>query len=422
MSQILFAEVGRRLEQLAVERLAAAPVVVIHGPRTGGKSTVLRRIAAAQGAMLVNLDEPAVRAAAAADPGLYTSLEGLVLIDEYQQVPMLLDAVKAAVDRDFRPGRFLITGSTNYATIPRASQSLTGRAEVLTLWPMSQGEISGTGESFTETLLAEPGFWQGVTSHATREEYAARVLGGGMPVALRRGSELERRRWFAAYTDLVMARDVLDLRAIRQREALPKLLRALVGQTGQLLNVAKAAERAGLSRAVGIDYVQLLEAVFLVRRLGAWGRTLNSRANASPKLHALDSGVGGWLMGLGADRLARRDPTSLEQFGHLLETFAVHEVLKQADWLAEPPAAGHYRTKDDAEVDLVLERFDGGVCGIEVKAGTVIGARDCRGLVGLRERLGSSFLGGVVLHLGDRGYRLGDRLFAVPLDRLWARS
>jgi predicted AAA+ superfamily ATPase len=217
----------------------------------------------------------------------------------------------------------------------------------------------------------------------------------------------------------VVQRDVLDIRNIRQREALPQLLRGLVGQTGQLLNIAQAAGRAGLSRAVGSDYTQLLEAVFLVRRLPAWGRTLSSRVNTAPKLHVLDSGVGAWLLGIGAARLARRDTVALGQFGHLLESFAVHEILKQASWLPELPHAGHYRTKDGAEVDLVLEHFDGRLSGVEVKAGTQVRPEDVRGLAALRDKLGASFVGGVVLYTGEVAYQLADRMYAVPLDCLW---
>ncbi len=417
--QIADREMVRRLEQVVVDRLAISPVVVLQGPRTVGKSTLLRRLAARLDGQMVDLDERSARTVAAADPSLYTTGDRLVLIDEYQRVPELLDAIKAELNRELRPGRFVVTGSTNYSTIPRASQSLTGRAEVLTVWPFSQGEQDARHETFAEVLLADPARFRGTSSRTSRADYIARVLAGGMPVALRQPSEPERRRWFQAYLDLVVQRDVLDIRLIRQREALPQLLRALVGQTGQLLNVAQAAERAGLSRAVGLDYLQLLEAVFLVRRLAAWGRTLSSRAGASPKLHVVDSGVGGWLLGLGSARLARRDPAALQQYGHLLESFAVHEILKQVGWLDELPQAGHFRTKDGLEVDLVLELFDGRVAAVEVKAGTVVRAEDCRGLAALRDRLGSSFIGGVVLYAGELAYQVADRLFAVPLDRLW---
>lgn len=421
MESAISAELPRELEKQVLRRMAASPVVVIHGPRTAGKSTVLRRLGARLDATPVNLDDPATRAAAVADPSLFASAAGPILIDEYQRAPDLLDAIKAEVDRDFRPGRFVVTGSTNYSTIPRASQSLTGRAEVLTLWPLSQGELMGRQEGFAARLMDDPASWRGTSSTTTRAEYHARVLAGGMPIALRRAPGTERRRWFQSYLDLVVTRDVLDIRQVRQRDVLPALLRALVGQTGQLLNIANAAQRVGINRDVGGDYLQLLEAVFLVRRLEAWGRTLNARVTTSPKVHALDSGVGGWLLGLTEDRLATLDPTALEQFGHLLETFATHEILKQVSWMDEPPSAGHYRTKDGTEVDLVLERFDGRVCGVEIKSGTVVGPRDGRGLAALRDRLGSQFLGGVVLYLGERGVELGDRIHAVPMDRLWHR-
>lgn len=195
-----------------------------------------------------------------------------------------------------------------------------------------------------------------------------------------------------------------------------------MGQAGRLLNVAQAAERAGLSRLVGLDYVQLLEAVFLVGRLGAWGRTLSSRANASPKVHVVDSGVGGWLLGLGSARLTRRDPAAWRQYGRLFESFAVHEILKQVGWLDELPQVGHFRTKDGLEVDLILEVFDGRVAAVEVTAGTVVRAQDCRGLAALRDRLGTLFMGGVVLRTGELAYQLADRLYAVPIDQLWASS
>lgn len=412
-------ELARRLEQIVVDRLRVAPVVVLHGPRTVGKSTLLHRLAGVLDGQVVDLDDRATRTVAAADPSIYTASDTLTLIDEYQRVPEILDSIKAELNKELRPGRFVVTGSTNYSTIPRAAQSLTGRAEVLTVWPLSQGEIESRREGFVEVLMTDPSRLRGLTSDTTRADYARRVLSGGLPVALRQPSDPEQRRWFQSYLDLVVQRDVLDIRNIRQREVLPQLLRALVGQTGQLLNISKAAERAGLSRAVGADYTQLLEAVFLVRRLPAWGRTLSSRVNTVPKLHVLDSGVGAWLLGLDAARLARRETVALGQFGHLLESFAVHEILKQASWLPELPQAGHYRTKDGVEVDLVLEQFDGTVVGVEVKAGTQIRAEDVSGLASLRGKLGDSFVGGVVLYTGEVAYQLADRLFAVPLDCLW---
>lgn len=191
------------------------------------------------------------------------------------------------------------------------------------------------------------------------------------------------RRSYANYLDLVVQRDVLGIRRIRQRSAMPVLLRRLVAQTGQLLNIARASGQADLERSVGEDYTRLLEAVFLVHRVPAWGTTLGARVNSLPKVHVVDTGLGGWLLGIRGRGIERRDPTVLGQFGHLLETFAVNEVA------------------------------------IEIKSGEKVRTEDLRGLAALRDRLGSTFRAGVVLHPGPMSVPLGDRIYALPLDRLW---
>ncbi|MDQ4038632.1 MAG: DUF4143 domain-containing protein, partial [Actinomycetota bacterium] len=210
-----------------------------------------------------------------------------------------------------------------------------------------------------------------------------------------------------------------DIRRIRQRAAMPVLLRRLVAQTGQLLNIARASGQADLERSVGEDYTRLLEAVFLVHRVPAWGTTLGARVSSLPKVHVVDTGLGGWLLGIRGRGIERRDPTVLGQFGHLLETFAVNEVLKQVSWLEEPVQVGHYRTKDGHEVDLVLDVPGEGIVAIEIKSGEKVRPEDLRGLAALRDRLGSTFRAGVVLHPGPMSVPLGDRVYALPLDRLW---
>ncbi|MGQ0575892.1 MAG: ATP-binding protein [Pseudonocardia sp.] len=336
-------------------------------------------------------------------------------------MPELLDAIKAELNLALAPGRYVLAGSTSYMTLPRAAQSLTGRVEVLTVWPFSQGELDGLRETFVQCLLDDPGqVIDRAPSTTSRMDYVRRVLRGGLPIPIREADNAARRRWYAGYLDLVVERDVLDIRRIRQRTAMPALLRQLVAQTGQLLNMARAAEAAGLERSVGEDYTRLLEAVFMVHRLPAWGTTLGARVNSMPKVHVVDTGLGGWLLGVRERRIERRDPTALQQFGHLLETFAVNELIKQVGWLPEPLLIGHYRTKDGHEVDLVLETYGEGVVGIEVKSGERVRREDIRGLRSLRDRLGDRFVAGLVLYPGPLTVPLGDRLYAVPIDRLWS--
>lgn len=265
-----------------------------------------------------------------------------MFIDEYQHVPAVLDAIKAELNRDLRPGRFVLTGSTRHSSLPLAAQSLTGRLHVITLWPLSQGEIDGVDERFAELLLKEPArLVDAPPSSTTREEYVARILRGGFPLAVARSGGASRNRWFDDYVDVVVERDVADLSSIRQREKMPRLVASLGGQVSQVLNVAR------IGRDVGLE--------------------------GSTAEHWLDA--------------------------------RVH--------------AGHWRTHDGDEVDLVLERDDGAVAGIEVKAGERVSDADLRGLRKLRDSLGPRFLGGTVLHLGRHGYTHDDRLHALPVDRLW---
>ncbi|MHB8450717.1 MAG: ATP-binding protein [Mycobacteriales bacterium] len=405
---------------LACERLLDEPVLALQGPRSVGKSTLLTAIAGSLGAEIFDLDDLAMREAVRRDPGSFVAGGTPVCIDEFQHVPEVLDAIKAELNRDLRAGRFVLTGSTRFDALPRAAQSLTGRLHLLTVWPLSQGEIDGTRENLVEVLLDDPGaLATNATSHTAKTEYIERIVAGGMPIALRRSSLPARQRWFDDYVRLVIDRDVGELAHVRQADQLPDLLRRLAGQTAQVLNVAKAADGLGVSRTTVADYVKLLESVFLVHRLDAWGRTLRARAAGTPKLHMVDSGVAARLLRLTPDKLQRRDPASLSEFGHLLETFAFAELLKQASRLDDIAGLGHWRTHDGDEVDLVIERGDGAVVAFEVKAAARVPGDDMRALRKLREAIGAAFIAGVALYTGSRTYRFEDRLWVMPLDRLW---
>jgi uncharacterized protein len=414
--------VTRNLQVTVVERLDEEPVIVLQGARTVGKSTLLQACADARGTQVLDLDDLATREAVEADPALFVAGDDAhpVCIDEFQHVPRLLDAIKAELNQDLRPGRYLLTGSTRYASLPAASQSLAGRAHVMTMWPFSQGELFGRRERFLTTLFEDPGsLASGQPSTTARTAYEEMILAGGFPLALDRGPGAARDRWFRDYVSTVVQRDVLEIRNVRQREVLPAVLRLLAGQTAQVLNASRIADQLRLRNELVGDYVQLLEAVFLVHRLQAFGRTLTSRTRHLPKVHMVDSGLGAQLLGITRTRLAQRQAATLTEFGHLVETFAVNELLKQASWSANPMRFSHYRTGDGIEVDLVAETDDGRTVGIEVKAATSASAADFRGLKHLQDRLGELFIAGVVLHLGPQSFRQNGKLLALPLDRIW---
>jgi len=406
--------------QVVAERLTEEPVVALQGPRSVGKSTVLADLARSLGVEVLDLDSPRMREVVQRDPDAYTSGGTPVCIDEYQHVPEILDAIKAELNRDLRPGRYILTGSTRYDALPLAAQSLTGRLHRLPVLPLSQGEIDGVHENLLEVLLTAPhAVATKAPSTTSKDEYIERVVAGGMPIALQRTSTASRERWFDDYVQLVLDRDLREVANVRQREQLPTLMRRLASQTAQVLNVAQAGEGLGINRTTTSGYVRHLEDVFLIRRLEAWGRTLRARVAGTPKVHVIDSGIAARLLRLRPDKLTRRDPASLTEFGHLLETFAVGELIKQGSWLDDVSGYGHWRTHDGDEVDLVIEGGDGSVVAFEVKTAGRVPGSDMRSLTRLRDIVGEAFVAGVALYTGERSYQFDDRLWVLPLDRLW---
>ncbi|MFT4297197.1 MAG: ATP-binding protein [Micropruina sp.] len=414
--------VERNILSVTLSRCAESPVVLLEGPRTVGKSTLLRALAAQLGGEVLDLDDIAVRDAVAADPATMIGGPGPVLLDEYQHAPIVLDAIKARLNRSSEPGQFVLTGSARHESLPRAAQALTGRLQRLPVLPLTQAEQHGCGRGLLARLLREPAeVVAGPPSSTTRDDYVERILRGGLPLALAAPTPAARGRWIDSYLRLSLERDVQELSRIRQAHALPAVLERLAGQTAQVLNGTAVAADLGVDAKTGRDYVRLLESVFLVRLLPAWDRTLTKRTTAKPKVHLVDSAIAARLLRITAAQLTRRDPVALTEFGHLLESFVIGELLGHVAWTDGIVGVGHWRTKDRHEVDLVIESEGGRVLAFEIKASTRAAGEDFRGLRALRERLGHEFLAGFVLYTGGRSFSIDDRLHALPIDTLWSR-
>lgn len=414
--------VDRRVSPILAELAQVEPVIALHGPRSVGKSTTLSAFAAAHGVPIIDLDDPATRDAVLANVASAIGEYTPVCLDEYQHAPEVLDALKARLNREgSRPGTAVLTGSTRQDALPRTSQALTGRLHTLTIWPLSQGEIAGDAENLLPALRVDPDAAAGAypTSGTTRAEYVARVCGGGLPLALRRGPGAARNRWFDDYIQQSIERDAVELARIRQRQVLRELLGRLAGRTGQVLNLTAAGEGLSISRTTIEEHTRLLEDLYLIERLPAWGKTLRARTVAAPKVHVIDSGVAARLLRVSPDKLAGLDPTTLTELGNLLETFVVGEIRKQVSWLNEPVTAGHWRTHDGDEVDYVLEFDDGSVLAFEVKANERVSGGDLKGLRTLRNVLRGRFIAGVAFSTGARSYNDEDRIYVMPIDRLW---
>ncbi len=406
----------RRNIQNSVRRaMADTPVVLINGARQTGKTTLAQEMAAEPGFQYFTLDDAATLGLAAGDPsGFIRNLTGPVVIDEIQKAPALFPAIKLAVDKDRKPGRFLLTGSANVITLPRLSESLAGRMEIIPLFPFSAGELASRREKFVTRLFA--GSIAEAKAVSTKEDLAARLVCGGYPEAIQRTDDERRSAWFASYLSTILQRDVRDLARVDGLHALPNLLKLLAARTSGLLNLADVGRDAGLPHTTMTRYLALLETVFLVHRLPAWSPNLGKRLVKAAKLHLVDTGLACHLIGTEARRI--KDDRSL--LGRMLESFVVGELRKQLSWTDPRTTMCHFRAAAGAEVDVVLEKADGALAGVEIKASATVGASDFKALQDLRDQLGRKFIAGVVLYTGDKLIPFGEKLWLVPLPFLWA--
>lgn len=390
-------------------------MVLLNGARQVGKSTLVQGLTAGDQAQYLTLDDATVLAAASGDPaGFVAGLQGPVILDEVQRAPELFLALKASVDRDRRPGRFLLTGSANVYVLPRVSESLAGRMEILTLWPLSQGEIEGVVEGFVDALFAKT-FPAPRGGALDRGELFERMLRGGFPEMVDKPSESRRRAWFNSYTTSILQRDVRDLTQIEDLAALPRLLSLLAARATTLLNYSELSRSSGIPASTLKRYFALLEATFLALTLPAWSTNLSKRLVKSPKLLLNDTGLLAASLGLSPERL-EEDPRLA---GPLLENFVLQEIRKQVSWSRIQPSLFHYRTQAGQEVDLLLEDPSGRVAGIEVKMGSTVQEKDVRALRDLAEALGPRFVRGVLLYTGERAVPFSEKILALPVQALW---
>jgi predicted AAA+ superfamily ATPase len=395
------------------EALADSPVVLVHGPRQSGKTTLAQTVGARRRYQYVSFDDDAVRAGATADPiGFVGGLSDRAILDEVQRVPSLFTALKDAVDRKRSPGRFILTGSANVLLLPTLADSLAGRMSILRLHPLAQSELASKAPTFLDRLFDSTFPIRTVARLDTN--LAERIIAGGYPAALARAGA-RRAAWYRDYIETLVQRDVRDFSRIRSLDVLPRLLQTSAAYTAQLLNFEDLAGPFSLTRPTVQDYVTLLERVFLLERLPPWHNNRLSRLVKTPKLHMCDTGVASAMLGFNAkDLLANRN-----SLGHLLETFVFQELKRQASWRETPLDFFHYRDRDGIEVDIVVSQGAARLAGVEVKAAATVSTADFRGLRKLKDAAGGQFTGGVVLYDGETSVSFGDGLFAVPIRMLW---
>lgn len=412
----MIAMIHRHLSEGLLKALADTPVVFLAGARQTGKSTLAQHLAnGPHPARYLSLDDVAVQAAAQRDSaGFVAGLVGDVVLDEVQRAPELLLAIKAEVDRDRRPGRFLLTGSANVLLLPRVAESLTGRIEVYTLWPFSQGEVAGMREGFIDGLFGQH-LPSGLAEPLSRAALIERVVRGGYPEIGRRTSAERRSAWFQSYVATLLQRDVRDLAAIEGLAQLPQVLALLAARTGGHVSMADLSRTAGIPQTTLKRYVALLEALFLVRRLPAWSSNLTSRLLKSSKVYVTDSGLACDLLGLDEERLT----ADAERLGPMLEAFVHNELVKQAGWIQAMVRLFHFQAHNGREVDFVIEDRGGRCVAVEVKATASLTGRHVAGIEAFAALAGERFHRGVVLYTGREVVPFAANIHALPVSALW---
>lgn len=413
--------IRRNVEPIVRDTLRDTPVAVIQGARQTGKSTLAAMVSKDLNCRSVTLDSETTLAAAKENPYEFVSQyrEGLLIIDEVQKCPELLNAIKLSVDEDRKPGRFLITGSANILHLKGANESLAGRAETIVLEPFSVGEITGIKEDFVSILLHEDKLRIMQESNPlTRAGYAGLIEKGGYPDAQRR-IQKRRKAYFKNYLSRVLDHDADELSGLAHLDRLQKIYALLAGNPSQVYIRANVSRLIGIPESSMNGYIRLLEDLCLLHTLPAWGRNYSKRAINRPKTVLSDTGLVCSLHGITSSFLA--DIENGNELGPLLETFVITEVNKQQSWSDSDYTLFHYRDCDNKEVDLVLELDSGKIIAIEVKAASSFSRNDFAGLKTLRNMLGKRFHCGVVLYTGTEVQPFGDRLFAAPISSIWQR-
>ncbi|MCF8608894.1 ATP-binding protein [Gordonia sp. HY285] len=408
---------NRNVEPIVGDFLRHFPAIVIEGARQVGKSTLAARVAQSD-ALTMNLDYEQVRAAAEADPAGFLAQAGnrQMVIDEIQRMPSLTLAIKAAIDDDRRPGKFILTGSSSLLRVKGLADSLAGRAVRLNLYGLSQGEMAGRSDDFARAVRGHACLASDFSTSVGRDDYASRLGTGAYP-EMRTMPQRMRGPWIDGYVQGVVGRDMRELNRLLNPDRVMSMLRVLAGRPSAELVKAKLADETSIPARTVTSYVDLLHDVGFAASIPPWTPNLAKREVGRPKTFVVDSAMAMRLARVTADQLSRLEYG--EAFGGFLESFVATELLRQRTWSDRSFDLFHYRDRDGTEVDLILEFDDGSVVGVEVKAAASYNARQFRGLEKLRDELGDRFVAGIVLGTAQTGYRYSPKLYGLPIASLW---
>jgi len=411
--------IWRNAQKTLARALLDTPVVFINGARQTGKSTLVKAVGEGLPDFSYHsLDDLNLCASARKDPhGFINGLAGSVAIDEVQKAVDLLPAIKLSIDKDRRPGRFILTGSSNILLLPQVSESLAGRMEIITLAPFSMGEICGSRADFISALFSGDSTPFARSLPESVPFVPELIFRGGYPeVVLSRTDEERRHAWFSSYLISILQRDIRDLAHVSDLTEFPRLLALIAARSGSILNVADLSRGLSIPMTTLKRYISYLETAFLIQRIPAWSASPVKQVVKSPKLLIGDTGLAAHLCGAVKERYMADGLLR----GQLFEAFVGLEIQKQLSWSSRSGLTlHHYRTTHGDEIDFIIQAPSGEFVGIEVKSSATTGSEDFAALRRLAQTAGKRFVCGVVIYTGTETLSFGERMFALPVSRLW---
>jgi hypothetical protein len=407
--------INRKITPNVLSALKDTPVVVLHGARQTGKSTLIKELIRQKySAEYVTLDDSSILSAASNNPrGFLEAFDKNIAIDEVQRAPELFLEIKRIVDENRKPGRFILTGSANVLLIPRISESLAGRVEILNLFPFSQNELSGSSFNILDIMFEDK--IKIPAENKSSDSLIKRIVKGGYPEVNNRLSTDRRNAWFNSYMTSILQRDIRDISNIEGMTQLPRLLNIIASRAGSLLNFAEFARLVAIPQTTLKRYFTMLNSVFMIYYLQPYSGNFSRRLIKTPKIYLYDTGLLTYL--ISADELRLKHEPSLS--GAVIENFVLMELLKQVSWSNKLLKIYFYRTNSGQEVDFVIERSDGSIIGIEVKATHSPRAEMFNGLRHLESEYKTKFKNGYLFYNGDKIIPFAKNMTALPISTLW---
>jgi len=404
-----------------IQALSTRRVLLLTGPRQSGKTTLAREISVPD-TIYRTLDDLTLLEAALSDPlGFVSHSNQLMIIDEVQRAPMLLRAIKQDVDENQEYGRFLLTGSTNIQSMPTVQESLAGRIRKIRLRPLALGEVQQTRPNllaniFSRTFAAFVEDRRFSSVIYDKDLYISQALTGGFPEVLRMHSENEKRQWHKDYLSVLIEHDLKDIAQIRRKDGLNKLIEVLAAWSAKYIDISAIGSSLSLSRPTLDNYINALEALYLVERVRPWHNTDYDRVSRQDKLFMTDTGLMGSILRWRFDHVRLNG----QQNGKLMETFVYNQLAAILEADNKDYFLYHYRDREKREIDFMIENEDGNLLGLEVKSGAAVTKSSFKHLCWFRDHIAKDrIFTGIVLYTGREILSFEENMWAVPIHCLW---